>query len=428
MDRYELLKIIPKPQNSDVIIYDTTLTNLLDEDVFKKYNDDLAAYNLKNEHYIKLQGEVKVYREFLNNFYLYDKSWNEVDYMEVLKKEKKNFNTMYSEIKKIEDNIAILNKKYKTLNEQIEIQRNKEIKEVEDKRKNIDAEIENNRQKINEIYQKIKEIEIDFNRYKKLIEENIEDTELIKEMQNTLNNDEFKCKYCGTVITHASSKKRVFNLLQKNIEKNEMKLLSLQDNLYKAETSLAFYQSELSNYKSMLRNNLEFKKEDYNFYIKKSVKILELEAVRDDVLKKLSRFKSQLDNNSQTKTKQFLDIKDRISKYELSLENLRKIKENKENFKSKNQEINKLKEEINTLKFNLEQYKKFIQIYYKIYEQKINNYFGSDFKFKFFKFDEFNLIEIFEVYYKDIEYTQLNAKLKKEFDDIYMEKISYFSY
>ena len=116
-----------------------------------------------------------------------------------------------------------------------------------------------------------------------------------------------------------------------------------------------------------------------------------------------------------------------MEKYNLSLENLKKIKEGKEKFKEKYKKYNDLKNECITLKNNLDKYKKFISIFYKIYQQKINDYFGQDFNFTFYRFNDYELEEIFEVKYKGIDYTQLGSALRKEFDDTYLEKIKYFS-
>lgn len=426
MDRYDIIKIIPKPSNQDVIVYDFSLKNLLDINVIENYNKDLAAYKIKKDNYILLDAEIKQYEDSLNKIYLYMKNWSEMDYIERLKEEKKYYSKIYSTIKKIENNIDILEKKYKSINEQIEIQKNKDKKEIENKKKNIDSEIENTKNKISKIKERISEYDLQYKRIEEHISDIKEEINLLEQMQeNITTNHEYKCQYCGTIITHEGSKRRIYNLLQKSIDKNIKKISVLQNDFNKAEQSLAYYENELSSLKSILKNNIEFKKQDYNFYIKKSIKVLELEAIRDEILKNIVELKEQYHKNSDTSKKDFIETKDRISKYELSLENLKKIKENKENFKEKYQQLNKLKNELIELHNNLKEYKKFLEIYYKIYEQKINDYFGKDIKFKLFKFEGIELKEIFQVFYKDIEYTELPKKMKEDFDNIYIEKISY---
>ena len=405
----------------------TQFADLIDIDVFKKYNSDLAAYKIKRENYILLDQEIKQYEESINKVYLYNKTWNEKDYIEILQKEKTNYSNLYNDIKKLENNINILEKKQKNINEQITIQRSKDVKEIEDKKKTIDDEIEKTRNKILNIKTKIIELNLEHDRLKMQISDVNDEIELLNIMQEELTNKEYKCEYCGTVITNENAKKKIATSLRKKAEKKSKISNSLLISLTKNEQSLAYYENELSNLKSTLKNDIEFKQQDYNFYIKKSLKILELEAVRDDVIKKIDEFKKQYENNPKTHKENFISIKDRISKYELSLENLQKIKKNKETFKEKYNMLNQLKDELLQLNNNLKLYKKFIEIYYKIYEQKASDYFGKDIKFKLFKFNNFDFQEIFEVYYKNIEYNQLNKKYKDEFDNIYLEKIAYFS-
>ena len=51
INRKDLINFVPKPKNSDVIIYDITLTDLIDVDVFYEYNKLLPNYlDVKNRH------------------------------------------------------------------------------------------------------------------------------------------------------------------------------------------------------------------------------------------------------------------------------------------------------------------------------------------------------------------------------------------
>lgn len=431
MERNDVINIVPKPTNQDVIIYDFSLKDLIDVDVLEKYNFDFAAYKIKKENYLLLDKEIKEYEESLNKIYLYTKTWSEIDYIEMLKKEKQNYSILYNDVKKIENNINILEKKYKTINEQIEIQRKKDIKEIEEKKQNIDEEISEVRNNIFNLKNKVNELVLQYNRIKIELSDVNDEIKLLNSMQKELSEEnskkEYKCQYCGSIITNGHTKRHISSLLNKTLEKKNKILNSLTESLSNTEKNLFFYKEELTKQKAILKNDIEFKKQDYNFYIKKSIKILELEATRDEVIKKILQLKKEYNNNSKTKKQDFIDIKDRIAKYELSLENLKKIKENKKTFKEKYKNLNILKGELISLNSNLKLYKKFLEIYYKIYQQKINDYFGLDIKFKLFKFNDFELQEIFEVYYKDVEYSQLSKANKDKFDKIYREKIFYFS-
>lgn len=426
MKKEDVLSIIPKPKNEEIIAYDLSLKSLIDKDVFLEYNNDLNTYKFKKEKYLIIDAEIKEYEKNINNIYLYNKTWTEEDYIKMLQNDKKTYSIMFGDIKKIVNNIEISTKKYNTINEKIEMQIKKEQKELEDKKKTINNEIEEYKNNILLLKTKISELEID----KKRIEEQITDLQdeinLCLSMQQELEDNTYKCKYCGTIITNKNSKKKIYNILEKNIQKASQKLEKYTKNFEKTETNIAYYENELKKNKSNLNNSIQFKKQDYNFYSKKSIKVLELEAFRDEILKNIDVLKKEYESNKETKNPKYLELKDRISKYELSLQNLEKIKKAKENFKDKYNEAQKLKSDLLKLYDNLTLYKKFIEIFYKIYQQKANDYFGNNIKFKFYKFNNLQLEEIFEIYYNGIEYTQLNKALKEELDNIYFKKLSYF--
>ena len=111
-----------------------------------------------------------------------------------------------------------------------------------------------------------------------------------------------------------------------------------------------------------LKNNIEFKKQDYNFYIKKSIPILKLEAIRDNILTQLTELKTKYEKNPQVQQESFKILKDRMEKYELSLENIRKINAQKDNFKGNLDTLKTLKEEILNLRGKLNKYINFINI------------------------------------------------------------------
>jgi len=425
MERKDIIKIIPEPKNEDVIVYDLTLKSLLDVNVIEEYKKILADYKIKRENYILMEQELEQHKISINNIYLYNKKWSEKDYIEMLQKDKKTYSTYFNDIKKIENNIQILEKKYKILNEQIEIQRNKELKEVETKRKNINNEIEETKKNITKLNTQKNSVKLEHDRYSKQIEELQEDIDLCLAMQQELDNKEYQCQYCGTIITNGNSKKRIFNMLDKKINKNSKILNSYKTSLEKTEKELSYITKELKENKSILENDMEFKKQDYNFYIKKSVKILEMEATRDEIQKDILKYKDEYENNKIVKSEEYKSLKDRIDKYELSLQNLQKIKESKQTFAEEYKIINNLKPILLKQNEKIKFYKKFIEIYFKIYEQKANDYFGNNIKFKLFRFNSLDLEEIFEIYYNGIEYTQLHPKQREELDKICYEKISY---
>ncbi|MGN1327551.1 MAG: hypothetical protein ACI4VQ_05725, partial [Clostridia bacterium] len=92
----------------------------------------------------------------------------------------------------------------------------------------------------------------------------------------------------------------------------------------------------------------------------------------------------------------------------------------------KNEKYKEIKNELSKLIAQMDQYKKFLTIFYKIYEQKASEFCGKDFKFKIFDFENYNLIEKFEVYYKSIEYNNLSPIVKETVGKILAEKFTFY--
>lgn len=426
MDRQDIIKIIPEPKNQDIIVYDLTLKDLLDKNVFEEYYNSLSEYKLKKEKYMILDEKIKQYEKDINNIYFYNNKWNKTDYMEALQRAKMTYSNMFGDLKKLENNIEILTKKIQNINQQIEIQKHKEQKEIENKKDNLDNEIKSSKENINFIESQISKIEAEQKVFLDIIKDFQEEINLCVSMQADLNKKRYKCKYCGTTISSEKGKERVTSLLQKNIEEKFKKLNEIQEKADIRKREISALKKELSQHKSDLKNNLEFKKQDYNFYTKKSIKLLQLESARDQFQKKLLEFKKQLESSKESKSKEYLELKDLIFKYETSLENLEKIQENKLSFSENYKESQQLKNELLDIYEKLKKYKKFIEIYYKIYEQKAADYFGNGIKFKLYRFNSFELEKIFEVYYNDVEYSQLSKYERQQVDSIYAEKISTF--
>lgn len=427
-DRFDVIRLIPKPRNEDVIIYDMSLKDLIDKDVFSLYKETLNLYELKVQKYKQIEQLRNEYEKNIDGVYLYNKAWNEEDYLSMLQNLKVTYNTVYKEIKKIEDTIVILEKKIKSIDEQINLQRQKDIKEIESKRDAIDGDIIAKKEELRKSDLEVKILKekqkILKDRQNEIVEDNDYIDGLLDDIQNKTS---YTCKYCGTKVTNASSRLRIANMLEKTQEKNKSKLKDIQEKLDETNQEIKILKDKISTIKDGLNNDVEFKKQDYNFYIKKSVTVLQLEAERDKLLNKIWDLKNQYQKEPMTTSKKFLDLKDTISKCELSLENLNKIKEQKEDFINSKQEFETLKTEIVDLYNKLVSYKKFITLYFKIYEKKANDYFGNDIKFKLYRFDDFKLTEIFEIYYKDTEYSQLLKSQQAKVDEIYNEKISNFS-
>lgn len=426
MNREKLIKFMPKPDNKDVILYDINLKDLIDINVLEEYKKILPSFINKKNEYILLKEKIKEYEKIIDNVFLYKPSWTEEDYLQNLQNAKKTYSILYGPIKKIETNIQILQNKVKGLEEKIAIQIAKEDKEFENRKNNIDENINKNKTKLSELRNKLSFYEDDLQKIVAKIKDNEEEFELLAAMDSNIKSGEYICDYCGSKVNVYNENSRIYKRLYKNIEKNKNELEKLLQKKEQIEKEVVFYKDEISKIKIDLNNDIEFRKQDYNLYHKKSLNILKLEALRDEMINNISNLETRLKNDFNAKTEKYNELKNIIEKYELSLTNLKKIKETRQ-LLSKDMEIfNSLKDELKNIISKLEKYKSFISIYYKIYEQKAKEYFGLDFKFKLFSFNEYQLIEEFKVYYKDIEYNDLPSKNKKEIDKIFIEKLSIY--
>lgn len=426
MDRNMLMNSIPKPSNGDVIVYDTTLKNLIDVDVFQEYKELLPIFTEKSKEFLVYMHNIENYKETLNNIYLYRADWSEEDYLFNLKNEKQTYSNLFQPIKKIENNIEILQKKLKMIDNKIELQKVKEKKELEDKKNNIDKRINNNVDKLMDLKEKYSFLQTENQKLSQEIKDNEEDFSILQKMVENIDKGECKCEYCGSILKNVSKESRVYKRLYKKILKNKEDLKILIEIQEKNNQQLSELKLNITQIKQELKNDSNYKSQDFNFYQKKSVEILRLEGSKDALLNELTDLQNKLEHNTQNKTKEYLDLKERIEKCEQSLENLHKIKTMKEELQKERDRYNELYEEVKNMKTKMVQYKNFLTIYFKIYEQKASQFCGNDFKFKIFDFDNYTLIEKFEIYYKTIEYNNLSLDTKIKVDNILKEKFAFY--
>lgn len=426
MDRNMLMNSIPKPSNGDVIVYDTTLKNLIDVDVFQEYKELLPIFTEKSKEFLVYMHNIENYKETLNNIYLYRADWSEEDYLFNLKNEKQTYSNLFQPIKKIENNIEILQKKLKMIDNKIELQKVKEKKELEDKKNNIDKRINNNVDKLMDLKEKYSFLQTENQKLSQEIKDNEEDFSILQKMVENIDKGECKCEYCGSILKSVSKESRIYKRLYKKILKNKEDLKILIETQEKNNQQLSELKLNITQIKQELKNDSNYKSQDFNFYQKKSVEILRLEGSKDALLNELTDLQNKLEHNTQNKTKEYLDLKERIEKCEQSLENLHKIKTMKEELQKERDRYNELYEELKNMKTKMVQYKNFLTIYFKIYEQKASQFCGNDFKFKIFDFDNYTLIEKFEIYYKTIEYNNLSLDTKIKVDNILKEKFAFY--
>lgn len=421
MNREAFIKFIPKPTNEDVILYDISLKELIDVDVLTEYNKLFPVFQKTKMEFMKLKEEIDIYTETINQIFLVNPSWSEEMYLEKLREDMQLYSTLYGDIKRKEDKIKILQKKIDSTNEKIIIQKNKEEKENEAKNINLNQEIEEN--KVNLI--KFKDtIDVYKNSLKRIDEQirNIKsDLKILKESESQLVGGTYRCFCCGRKIKENETEK-IINRITVNIQKNTEQLNLLLEQKEKNQNTLNYYKDELSKIKIELQNSMNFKKNLKNMYIKKSIEILKLEASRNEYLNKIEEEKQNLENEPKTNSKKFLELKNRIQKYRISLDNLKKIKSMKGTTALKIKVYEERKIKLKKMQTLLTKYLAFLNIYYKIYEQKASQYAGPDYKIKFFEIKNYEIINTLIITYKGIEYSELSKKDKQTVDKNLAEK------
>ena len=320
----------------------------------------------------------------------------------------------------------MLQRNLNSINEKIEIQKAKDTKKIQYRNENVDKNIIKNKETLLNLQNLLDAYKFALEQIDDQLKNNEEEFQKLNEMTSRLNEGKCKCEFCGRTIKTVDEDSMFYNRMCKNMEKNKHKLEVLLSKKQKLETNITNYKIEIKNIRDTLSNDIQFKKDSYNFYQKKSIEMLKLESSKDNMLNNIAQLEKQLKNNSKTNTKKYIELKDNIEKYELSLNNLKKSKELKDTFSVEIVQFNNLKTELKEILAKLEEYIKFINLYYKIIEQKANEYCGNDYKFKFFKIENYKLCPILEIYYKDTEISQLDIKTRDEVEKYLAEKFSIY--
>lgn len=422
MNRDDILRNIPKPSNRDVIVYDISLKDLIDEDVIQSYNKLYPVFIEKRKKYMELKERLAEYKNTLSSIYLFKPNWTEADYLQSLQNDKRTYATLYKEIKKKETNIETLKRKVEGLDEKIKIQIAKEEKAVEDKKKTMGDEIERDKEKLFNYKAYLDGFKITLKNINEQIAENEEQFKLLSKMQEDAESGKCHCEFCGKAIDSTGENSIFFNKMIKNFEKNKQTLEKLLQRKTNISTNIEYYQKEINDLTAIVNNKIQFRKNVPYFYHKKTTEVLKLEALRNESLNEIEKLTKEVKSNPQVKSKQYEELKENIKKYELSLDNLNKIKLLKQQNAEDIDEFNEIKIEIVDMLDKMKKYTTFISYYFKIIEQKAADFCGKEFKFSFFKIDDYKFYPILVIYYNDIEYSELPKTEKDKADEILLKK------
>lgn len=421
MNRESFIKIIPKPSNEDVILYDISLKDLIDVDVPAEYSKLLPVFKEEKSNFLNLKEEIKAYRENIDQVFLLNPSWTQEIYLQKLQEDTQTFSLLYGNIKRKEEEIKIMLKKIEGINDKIIIQKNKEEKEYEEKKLNINNKIEENKTNLIKFKDTIDVYKNSLKRIEEQIKNIKTDLKSLKEAKVQVFKGTYECFCCGKKVKETEAGK-VTNKIEESIQKNNIQLDFLLDQKEKIKSTLNYYKSELTNTKIELQNNTSFKKNYKNLYVKKSVEILKLEASKNECLNKLAEKEKELAEEPQINSKKLLELKNRIEKYKTSLDNLKKINNLKGGLALKIKKYDERQKSLKEKEDLIIKYLSFLRIYYKIYEQKASQYAGQDYKIKLFEIKNLDIIKILNIIYKGTEYSQLSKKDKAIVDKNLIEK------
>lgn len=401
-----LLSKIEKPNNQDVIAYDPNyLIDLLNINVQKKYPDLLKKYKQEFKSYQLEEQKMQDYDKKLNEFYLFNTSWTEYDYLTKINESKKTYAILYSNINANEKKIKALKSRLEILKQSLEDQ--KAIQQL-----NFNKQIENNKRQIPKLQNKLFKLERKMNKYNLDIEyynnsiSLLENTgNFIEELQSKINEhpELKKVKSINTLITNQISK------FQNEINDFKGKIRDTKDDILIIE-------DDYNESKEELENLLTFNEQEKIPYHKKSIEILRIEGEINSTKNQIANIQQEIENDSKYNSKEFNALKDKINKYELSLKNLTTIKEYEKENKGKIIELKEKQDELKKQYSILSKMTKFLIIYYKICEEKINSVF-EDITFKLYKIlSDIEVIEDLKITVNSIEYANLDANTKNKVD------------
>lgn len=423
MNRENFIKIIPKPTNEDVILYDISLKDLIDVDVLKEYYKLLPIFKEEKNKLAKLKKEIDQYSNIINQTFLLNPSWSEETYLQKLQDDMRTYSISYGNIKKKEDEIKILQKKIEAINDKIVVQQAKEEKENEIRIANIINNIEENKIDIKKNKDTIGIYRDNLKKIEEQIRNSKSDLKMLKTSMQQLLNGKYICCCCGQKIKKDSTN-QIIDKITLNIQKKDSEITTMSDEKNKIKNTLDYFKDELLKNNISLKNNLNFKQNYKKMYIKKSIEILRLEASKSECLEKITNLNNELKNEPYINSKKFLELKNTIEKYKVSLENLKKIKSIKGTVGKQVSMYKRKQTEVKEMEKTINKYLTFLNIYYKIYEQKASQYAGPDYKIKLFEIKNCEIINILNIIYKGVEYSQLSKTNKEIVDENLIKKFN----
>lgn len=421
--RKNIIKLVKKPTNQDIIYYNNKFIDLINVDVEKLYYDELKKYRELEKQYLEVKSKIDDYNERVNNLNLIGKM-SELEYMSKIQELEIKYAKEYKEIKILENKINTYKNKIVDLKNKIEIQK---AKEIEDK-KGFQSQLLKSKNRLSsnignlKIALDINNKKIDITREKLNFERDKYNT--FEETKKAIEEDNYVCQYCKSTLDKKSLKKVIKNAIKQQeiiLEKidklkNELNILNNQKN--ELEDNLLNSTSELKNINFAEKQNLFA-------YDKKSVKVLKLEGTIFQLENEIENLEIQYGEKAKKAGPNFKRMKAKLEAYKESFLNLREIKDQKENLKLDLNIYDDVIEQAKEIKFNLKLHCQFLMTRNKLWEQNLSNLFDNKLKFKLFEEENLEIKEICIIYYNNIESKYLKPDEEKEVERMIIDKMRF---
>lgn len=421
-----LLKLVPIPNNKDVIYYDNRFIDLISIDVQKLYNDELLKFKDLEKQYSTVNKKVNEYNERLDNLKLINNKMTEKEYIAKIQELEIQYSKEYRDIKQIESKMSSYRMKILDLNDKIEIQKANEIKLAKLKiQKTIDSK--------KDILNKLSNLKIMIDLSNNKLEILNEKLQFYREQYNLYNsnyndlcNDKFTCNFCGIEMQFENRRKygSLITKMEKKCDEIDNKTIAIKHEIqseFDYKTKLLTQQKEL---REKLNNIKNFEQqEDIILYSKKSLTILKLEASKFEIEEQLDKL--NIDYTSRVKKAgiRFSELKNDINNYKQSLLNLHDIKESKEKLKEDMKEYDEIVTQAKQLKADLLFHCEFLMTRNKLREKNLSDLFDGKLKFELFYIDDVNIKNTLNITYNNVKLENLNPQEEEIVENMILDKV-----
>ena len=425
--RTSLLKIIETPNNSEVVYYNTKFVDLINVDVDRLYADELSKYCELEEQCERTNKKITEYNERLKQLDESKKKLTEQEHINKIQALEIEYTQKYKDVKTLEHKLDIYKGKLTNIDNKIEIQKAKELKQLANKKQSVFSQ----KEKIKTSIANIKTL-LELNeKVARFVAEKLETYQkkyfYTDKYGEAIKNGTFVCEYCKG---HIHSKKTKDTLLEEN-EANKQNILVELEKVTKEAEKNAYekikLQCDLSNLRAELKNLEQIDSQDLFTYEKKSMEVLKLEASKFRIQEEMYEIEELYNERMAFYGNKLFKLRQDLTSYKESLNNLREINEAKKTAKTDIENYQKDLDQLKRLKANLLLHCDFLMIRNKIIEKKLNELFDLKLKFELFEQQDIRIKPKTVIYYNNIELRHLSPEEQKEVNKMICDKISLLS-